>query len=348
MWIYTLFKKPKKKWLYALLISDVPMLLILSPYLITYWKFLWAYPFPRLISILLAGFWTWLGPYLILKWYELFEEFILKIDAIPDSKEIGSKTYEAKIKGTLYSKAINIVWVLAVISILLLPIGRQNLTTYYLYGFRDFNYWIFIICVGYIALLTSYFILFMIYSIFLIKSAMENEAIVSYLLQNNGKHISMSLIGTLITRTSVYFSSGFFFFPIMIVFYWETQNVSFNTSAAVFILMGIFIALIGIYIGIINRIVCEKAQTSKDKLMNSLEKKLHKMESCDKSCEQIDKLIYYSVSRQEIRQQLNEISKLCTSPLETNQYIKIVYGILMSAILPAIASFILDMVKPNG
>lgn len=283
-----------------------------------------------------------------LKWCEFFEEFISEIDAIPGSEGIAQKTYESKIKKKICYKAISIIWSLVVISILLLPTGRQNLATYYLYGFEDINYWNFIACVGYIALLTSYFILFMIYSISVIKSTMENEAVVSYLLQSNGKSVSMSLIGTLITKTSVYFCSGFFFFPIMIVFYLETQNVSFNTSAAVFILMGIFVALIGVYIGIINQIVCEKAQMSKDKLMDALEKKLNKIESYVASCRQINKLIYYSVSRQEIRQQLSEISKLCTSPLETNQYIKIVYGVLMSAVLPAVASFILDMVYVKG
>lgn len=348
MWVYNLFKKPKKKWLYALLISDAPMLLILSPYLITYWKLLWSYPLPRLISILLAGFWTWLGPYLILKWYESFEEFLSIIDKIPGSNGTAHTTFQTKILGSVYSKIISAIWTMAVISILLLPTGRQNLTTYYLYGFKDIYYWIFIICVGYIALFTSNFILFMIYSGLVIKSITENESIISYLLQNSGKHTCISLIGELITRTSVYFCSGFFFFPIMIVFYLETQDVSFNTSAAVFFLMGIFIALIGIYIGIINWLVREKAQASKDKLMSTLEKKLRKMESCALSCKQTDKLIYYTISRQEIRQQLSEISKICTSPLETNQYMKIAYGIIMSAILPAIAGFILDMIKING
>ena len=345
MWIYNFFKKPKKKWLYALLISDVPMLLALSPYIITYWKFLWSYPLPRLLSILLAGFWTWLGPYLILKWYEFFEEFLSQIDRIPGNKGIAHITYKDKIERSTYSIVISAVWSLAVISILLLPIGRQNLTTYYLYGFKDVYYWIFIICVGYIALFTSKFILFMIYSGIEINAIMKNETLVAYLLQNSGKHTSMSLIGDLIARTSIYFCSGFFFFPIMIVFYLETQNVSFNTSAAVFILMGIFIALIGVYVGIINWIVREKAQTSKDKLLNALEKKLHKIESTALTCKQTDKLIYYAVSRQEIRQQLTEISKICPSPLETNQYMKIAYGIIMSAILPAVAGCILDMMK---
>ncbi|MCM1233213.1 MAG: hypothetical protein NC489_24100 [Ruminococcus flavefaciens] len=321
------------------------MLILLAPYLMTYWDLLWAYPLPRLISILLAGFWTWFGPYLILRWYSFFEYFLSKIDEIPGSNGVAHKAYQKKVLHFRCNKLIRIIWVLAIITILLLPIGRQTLTTYYLYGFNDINYWIFIICVGYIALFTSSFILFMIYSGLEVKSIMENEAVVSQLLQNVGKHISMSLIGELIAKTSVYFCSGFFFFPIMIVFYFETQNVTLNTSAAVFILMGIFITLIGIYLGIMNRIVCEKAQSSKDKLMENLEIKLHKMESCGIYCRETEKLILYTVSRQEIRQQLSEISKICTNPLEANQYMKIIYGILMSAILPAITGFMLDMLK---
>ncbi len=345
MWMYNLSKKTNKKWLYAFLISDIPMLILLTPYLVTYWHSLWAYHLPRLISILLASFWTWLGPYLIIKWYRFFEEFLYKIDQIPDSNRTARKTFETKILHLKFDKFICIIWILAVISILVLPTGRQNLTTYYLYGFKDPNYWIFILCIAYIALQTSSFILFMVYSGLVIKSIMENKDIVSQLLQNTGKQISMSLIGELVAKTSVYFCSGFFFFPILIVFYFDTQNTSFNTSAAVFILMGIFIALIGIYLGIMNRIVCEKAQGSKDRLIESLETKLHKMESRAKHCKKTEKLIFYSISRQEIRQQLSEASKICISPLETNQYMKIVYGILMSAILPAITGFILDIFK---
>lgn len=345
MWIYKLFKKPKKKWLFAFLISDVPMLLMLTPYLITYWDSLWAYPLPRLISILLAGFWTWLGPYLALKWFSLFEVFRSKIDGIPGSNETANEANRTQILKSKYSIVISVVWVLAVVSILVFPTGRQNLTTYYLYGFKDLNYWIFIVCIGYIAYFTSLFILFMIYSGLAIRAVMENETIVFYLLQNTGKYVSMSLIGDLIARTSMYFCSGFFFFPIMIVFYSETQNVTFNTSVAVFILMGIFIALIGIYVAIMNWIVREKTQIAKDKLIENLETKLHKMESSAMHCKQTDKLILYTVSRQEIRQQISEASKICTSPLETNQYMKIAYGILMSAVLPTVAGFVLDIVK---
>ena len=344
MWIHHLYEKPKKKWLYAFLLSDIPMLILLAPYLASYWDFLWAYPIPRLISILLAGFWTWLGPYLILKWYDFFEEFLSKIDGIPGSNEIAYNTYHVKILHLKYDKIISIIWVLAIISILLFPTGRQNLTAYYLYGFKDINYWIFVICVGYIAQFTSSFILFMVYSGLEIKSIMENEDIVSHLLQNTGRNTSMSLIGDLIAKTSVYFCSGFFFFPIMIVFYLETQNVPLNTSAGVFILMGFFIALIGVYLGIM-RIVSKKAQISKDRLMDNLETKLHEIESCAMNCKKTQRLILYTIARQEIRQQLSETSKICTRPLETNQYMKIVYGILMSAILPAITSFMLDMLK---
>lgn len=344
MRIDKLYIKSKKKWLYAFLISDMPMLILLTPYLTTYWDLLWAYPFPRLISILLAGLWTWFGPYLILEWCDFLEIFISKIDAIDNSNGTAHKMYH-KILRLRYDKIICIAWVLAITSILILPIGRQNLTNYYLYGFRDMNYWIFVICVGYVALQTSMFILFMIYSGLIIRAVMANDAIVSYLLQNAGKNTSISLIGDLIVKTAVFFSSGFFFFPVMIVFYLETQKLPFNTSSGVFILMGIFIALIAIYLEIMNRIVCQKAQSSKDKLIEDLETKLHKIDANALHCNKVKKLILYSVSRQEIRQQISETAKICTSPLETNQYIRIVYGIMISAILPAAAGFALDMLK---
>lgn len=345
MWIHNLYKSPKKKWLFAFLISDVPMLLVLTPYLVTYWNLLWAYPIPRLVSILLAGFWTWLGPYLILRWHTLFEKFLSEIDSITGSDKTVWNVYQTKIRHSAYTRIISVTWTLAVVSILLLPSGRQNLATYYLYGFCDINYWIFIICVAYIAQFTSSFILFMIYSYFIINAVMDKEAVVSHLLQNAGKHTSMPLIGDLIARTAVYFSSGFFFFPVMTVFYLETQDVTFNTSAAVFILMGMFVALIGVYLGIMNWIVCERAQASKDRILETLETKLRQTEIRSMHCKDINKKILYTLSKQDLRQQISEASKICISPLETNQYLKIAYGVLLSAVLPAVTSFLLDMMS---
>lgn len=312
MWIHNLYKNSKKKWLYAFLISDLPMLLILTPYLAEYWNLLWAYPVPRLVSILLCGIWTWLGPYLILRWFDLFEDFLSKIDSLPVSNGTAQKVYQTKIRHNIYGIIISTIWVVSVISILILPSGRQNLATYYLYGFKDINYWIFVICVGYIAHFTAAFILFMIYSGLVIQAVVADENILSCLLKHTGKCISMSLIGDLIARTSVYFCSGFLFFPIMIIFYLETQNVSFNTSAAVFVLMGIFLAMIGVYVGIMNWIVREKAQSSKDKIMDNLEAKLNQIASSSKRCKKTNRLILYALSEQTVRQQLCEASKICT------------------------------------
>ncbi len=66
-----------------------------------------------------------------------------------------------------------------------------------------------------IELITYLLILFMVYSGLDIKSIMEKEAIVSHLLQNVGKNISMSLVREFIAKLFVYFCSGFFFFSIM-------------------------------------------------------------------------------------------------------------------------------------
>lgn len=127
----------------------------------------------------------------------------------------------------------------------------------------------------------------------------------------------------------------------MIIFYLESRNVSFNTSAAVFILIGVFLAMIGAYIGIMNQLVCRKAQLSKDRIIDALEAKLRQIDSFSSRCQKTNRRILYALSKQDILHQLSEASRIGTSPLETNQYMRIAYGVLMSAVLPAITSFLL-------
>ena len=238
MWIYSLYKKPKK-WLLAFMISVVPLLGLSSFYLVTYWYPLWTYPKDFLISFALAFAWTWLGPYLILRWFEKFESFLNIIDGIPGSNNIGHTSY-VHIRHSGYSQIISAIWVSAVAVILYLSSSQLDLTAFCLYGTNDINYWIFLICVSYVALETSVFFHLILYSTVVIKELVNNDMLMRTLLENTGKRLSISLIGDVISMTAIYFCSGFFFFPIMLLDAFS-QAFAYFPSIVFFVLSLIFV-----------------------------------------------------------------------------------------------------------
>lgn len=326
------------------MISVVPLLGLSSFYLVTYWYPLWTYPKDFLISFALAFAWTWLGPYLILRWFEKFESFLNIIDGIPGSNNIGHTSY-VHIRHSGYSQIISAIWVSAVAVILYLSSSQLDLTAFCLYGTNDINYWIFLICVSYVALETSVFFHLILYSTVVIKELVNNDMLMRTLLENTGKRLSISLIGDVISMTAIYFCSGFFFFPIMIVFFLRTGRTTFNASSGVFLLMAIFITLIFVYLVAMSKIVVERTQSVKDNMLDEMKEECQKIKKSVVSEKNADRKILYRILEQNIRQRIYETAELNIDPIGTNQYIKIAYGILISAFLPAMISFLLDALK---
>ncbi len=274
MWLCNFLKAKKRKWLWAFLVSDLPMFVAMLPYVRDNWKSIQRYSGSRLVAFLLVAIWTYLGPYLIACWFDQFDKFINQINDIPGSNNSG--VYSLKSKSLLFwTTGFSIVWTVAVVLILVFPNGQYKLESYYFWGFHDPNYWAFLICVGYVAFQTSIFFHSFLYSKVVIQSIMGNKKIVRTLISNEGKHLSLALIGDIISKSVIYFCSGFLFFPIMIVFFFESgeesgQSLSkveesiphtlLNTSALIFVLMGVFVIVIILYLRYMNQIVSDKAQ----------------------------------------------------------------------------------------
>ena len=188
------------------------------PYVCNYWTGIQAYRAPRLVAFLLVAIWTYLGPYLIACWFDQFDQFISQIDNISGSNNSGSNSLKAK-RLPFLTAGFSIVWTFSVVLILALPNGRHKLESYYFWGFHDPNYWVFLICVGYVTFQTSIFFYSFLYSKIVIQSIMCNKKIVRVLISNEGKGLSLALIGDIVSKTAIYFCSGFLFFPIMLVFF---------------------------------------------------------------------------------------------------------------------------------
>ena len=298
--------------------------------------------------------WTYLGPYLIACWFDQFDQFISQIDNIPDSNNSGANSLKSK--GLPFLTAgFSIVWTFAVVLILALPNGRHKLESYYFGGFHDPNYWAFLSCVGYVTFQTSIFFYSFLYSKIAIQSIMCNKKIVRVLVSNEGRDLSLALVGDIVSKAAIYFCSGFLFIPIMLVFFLESEggntdslckiegavpDTLLNTSALIFFPMGVFIVIIILYLGYMNRMVTNKAQIEKDCILNELREQKEKLAVKQHRTIRLNKAIFYKMEEQEIDEWIRYTAKINVNPISSNQYMNILSGVIISACLPAVFSFL--------
>lgn len=334
MFIYNLYnnRKPKNEWGFSFLISDLYLILALSYYLISNWNELWQYPVPRLLAIILAAAWTYFGPIMIIRWMNGYNAFCEQVDKISGSNGCAGEVKIKELETYRWRNIIiSLIWVALVVIVLILPIGKEVLKQYYFGGYGDPNYWIFMVCVAYIAYQTSWFFLFLLISGRTVKKVTENDMVVRYMLLNDGKSNGLSLIGGLVSRTAIYFSSGLLFFPIMTEYFVSAKKLpsNVNTTTFVFVLMAIYIFAVLLYLFFVNKDVVSKAQAIKDNILDELDEE-RKRGITGLDCYFIDQRIRY-------------FSNISVNPIVTNLCLKILYGILISAFLPAVFSCMLSM-----
>lgn len=330
MWIYKRYKRKNiNVWLFSLLISDLPMFLILSKYVITYWNELWNYPKHRLLSILIVGVWTYLGPVMIVKWIDSTYELLDMICKIKHKDNIEKWIHFG---WDWKYKLFIVFWIFLVIIILITPSGCNVLEDYYFSGYSDINYWLFIICVGYVAYQTSWFFLFLLKSKEIIFEIIEEKEVLELLLLNEGRSYSLTMLGEHISQTAVYFLSGLLFFPIMIEFLRDFLIVKsrINITWAIFGLMGIYILCIMVYLMLMNNYIMKKVQLVKDKVIERLIEEINKIEDGTIREFTIDSRIRYVIG-------------LNINPIASDQYLKIIYGLIASSLFPSIFAIFLKI-----
>ena len=270
---------------------------------------------------------------MIIRWVTGYNEFCEQVDKIPDSNDCAGEVKHKEFETYRWRNiSISVAWtVLVVVIALILPPGPEVLKQYYFGGYGDPNYWIFVVCVAYTAYQTSWFFLFLIISRSTVRKVTENDRVVRHMLLNDGKSNGLSLIGGLVSRTAIYFSSGLLFFPIMTEYFVSSKRIpsTVNTTAFVFALMSIYIFAILLYLFFVNKDVVSKAQAVKDSILEELAKERERETKC-LDCYFIDQKIRY-------------FSNINVNPIVTNLCLKILYGILISAFLPAVFSCMLSM-----
>lgn len=326
-----------------------------------HWYDILQYEPYRLISLLCSVVWVIIGPILGFSWFRNAKSLVNTIDHYvkPTQNDLyfdkriwfilrlkGKSRKNKKEKEEIILPSckvimrheiedlqwrniiISFVWVGVIVFILICPSGSEALKNYYFFGYDDWNYWRFIICVAYVALQTSWFIIFLLISKHLIINITKKEVAMSKLLLNYGRQNNLSLLGNFISKTTLCFCSGLFFFPIMITIFKDSLSIKNNATGLVFALMGIYIVLILLYLISMNKYVIESAQKFKEIILDKMT--IEQAEIEDGSLREFT-----------LDQRIRYVSKLNVNPLEADQYLKLMYGFLMSVFLPTIFALLL-------
>ena len=89
-----------------------------------------------------------------------------------------------------------------------------------------------------------------------------------------------------------------------------------------------------------NQIVTDKAQIEKDCMLNELREQKEKLAVKQRRTIRLSKAIYYKLEEQEIDKWIWYTAKINVNPISSNQYMNILSGVVISACLPAVFSFL--------
>lgn len=349
MWIYWLWSrwpfKKRWKWLFPLVISDLPMFLLMIPHVWQYRQGIQAYHPSRLLAFFFVALWTYLGPLMILWWQEAIETLAGDLDRIPGS---GGMAHGALKESPWWFFFISILWTLCPLGILLSRRGQYLLESFYFYGTGDCHYWLFLLCVGDVAAQTAVCYQFLFSSWRLVQAVSQNKAVMRFLLSNEGGRLNLSSIGSLAAKSAIYTSSGFLFFPILLEFFFGQSGadgrewIRLDASMLVFVLMGTFLIIILVYLHSTNRLVNQRAQLVKDEMLLELETKRERYRrNRRRNRRRVGQLLNCWMEEQALDAQIRRLETADVNPIGADRQMQLFSGIILSAVLPSLISALL-------
>lgn len=268
-WIYEVIDRqsflPNKAFLVALEFVFPPLLIFLIP-AVQRLSNIQEYSLWRILSLLSAASWSFLGPFLIYHYHLQIIKLYQNLSPLQSSLkknsmiEIFQNTYanfQRRVMQTSFLWGIILAWILIR--------HPETLYPYSLYGYADSWYWIFLLYVFFSLHLTDCGFVGVIYSILLLKKLIKSD-IMPVLLQKKPR--KLKTIGQFSFSIVLYFSSGIAFIPILIDF------IRANTSYSQFgITLGIGLYTTALCVAFIYPvyIVKQSAKKAKESLLNKFE-----------------------------------------------------------------------------
>lgn len=211
-WLYRLSKNINIKKIFFIYSAIVVIFTLIKPFI-----FMNMATISQKLCLIPAGIWSILGPFLIVQFYNKYEDIICKLMR----NEVGHKSTIIKnslIDNKKINIAVSIIWISILLCVLL--IFPQSLEFLYIYGYSDISYWIFIIIAIYLLQLTATGFSGVISCLLLIyrlnKNVDNNESYLYKLIEKE-KDVADELI-EFCFLASFYFSTGVLFIPTLMIY----------------------------------------------------------------------------------------------------------------------------------
>ena len=332
-WLYEFINKLMKRTkcknvlVLSFLLFIIPPIIIFLPELITRFDIISSFSFFTILSLIMAGSWSLIGPLCIYSYHNKLVNFAKSLNL---NENISKKTLSSIFDKTLKNlnrnvTLISIIWTSIVLIILL--INPDSMNAYGFFGFRDF-YFICLLCyIVFLLNLTACGFYFAIITVKIIIEFSKKSKIIQNILENN--QFGVKIFGKLSFCATLYFSSGLLYFPILIDCC-RVNNIEIaNLTAIPIIIYIIFLLYVYLYP---NYKICLRAYIAKEKILSKLQ---NKYIDCIKSLDtqqEMSKQVYMV----NLYNSIDYISKINIYPTSVNNIIMI----FSTVILPAMFFFI--------
>lgn len=328
-WVYELLAKNWIKHIRVkiLLLFVLPSILLFITPLAERIRAVEGYTVWRILSLLLAATWVYLGPLLIWKFYNSHVTLFNNINLHSDAHNGNVKRIFKK--NVLLNKRLVLVfsttWIPLVIAVLL--IKPDLLERYSIYGYSDCWYYVFVIYVAFILHLTACGIAGVASSILLTLELSKSGALIKDIIDDH--NYALKNFGDFSFTTTKCFFSGVVFIPILVDFIFGTSAV-YNTGLFFAICFFGICILLSFYVPFYY--IKKSAESSKDEIISEVEfqyivqyrmqRENVNLDGNQQIISQINLLMTYN--------HLQYVKSIDTSPAQMNKVLIVIAG----AILP--------------
>lgn len=192
----------------------IPTLIIFIPFIVLRINAIMSFT-PRMWFGLISGLaWSWLAPYLIQRWYKTISGAFIELSQnnVIEIKE-SSKCFLIAGKSLFKLTKVKIIWITFICFLSVLD--KSYLKRFASQGVGDIYFWIFIVALLYILYFSSVGIEGVFTTLKLVKIYTEqNKLELNFTCSDN--ECGISSIKILIRKSTLIFSSGVFFIPILL------------------------------------------------------------------------------------------------------------------------------------
>lgn len=309
----------------------IPAFLVFIPFLFREWELLIKNELSIYIKFFFGALWCTYGPYFIFSYERKYIQFWKELNPIFTGENIQSFIDYFDLKIKRLSKIISVPWCILIISIILFD--PSYLRLFGINGWTDLYLYVFILLIIYLSYLTALGFTGTYITINIIMHLVKKNLIKLNPFCNDGVG-GFSCIGKFSLNSTILFSTGILFIPILHDYAIETGVIS---QLLTFIVITIYGAAILLVFFIPMRVAFRKADEDKDKLLTDALDGYYQLRHCR------EKELIQSISELNSFNYLNFLEKMNLYPFTFTTMTKII----LTALFPVLF-YIVQMLLDSG